>query len=388
MTRDRCTHKRIEAYAPANGRKRFLLCLLALGLAMSGRPASFALATDGRETMKILTFNLWHGLARESSTRLVSLEPPDHQERRMQDFLQRVRRDPVDLIFLQEANPAGAVARRLSLALEMDEIHKVCNAGLKLVVGLPPALKSGLAILARRDLGLERVGSLKLPDSGPCWCGDTVSFQVREHRYALVGRIEWDGRTIILVCTHLHHTRPLDDETRSRLTKAVYRGEISQRDFEKIVRGIDDRVARRARQARALVAFLEQQYPDMAVILAGDFNAEPGSPAIQEIVTSRGFLDTYAEKGKTRGYTWDPSRNPNARLGPRTGRKDPYADGTVAGILKARDMRSRRIDYVFLNDAFARDQVISSRLFAAEPMPGGLYCSDHFGVLTTIALWK
>ena len=56
----------------------------------------------------------------------------------------------------------------------------------------------------------------------------------------------------------------------------------------------------------------------------------------------------------------------------------------VHNLLEELDLREGRIDYIFLNGAFTRDHVLASELFATRPLTGGMFCSDHFGVLTTI----
>ena len=96
------------------------------------------------------------------------------------------------------------------------------------------------------------------------------------------------------------------------------------------------------------------------MILLGDFNSPPGSPPIQALGPL--FIDSLALLPL-------PPRG-QARKGKGFYPLDP------------RD--KHRIDYIFLNGAFTRDRILSSELFAERPLSGGLFCSDHFGVLTTL----
>ena len=333
--------------------------------------------------MKILTFNLWHGKGQKRFG-LEPLEPPGHKDARMDGFLGLAREARPDIIFLQEADPAPDTARRIAAELQMDEIHQVSNAGIKIVVGIPRSFRSGLIILARRELGLRKLGAIKIPGSGWGWCWDRVSLQVREHRYALFGRIERDATPMVLAVTHLHHTRALDDPARAWLGEAERTGTLSAEEHQKLLNHNRERVDRRAKQVRAIADYLEKHAPGLPAILGGDFNAEPDTGEIRDLVGARGFIDTYAETGVPPGNTWDPRINTNTSISSGTFLDVDSSCPEVQGLMQEQDMREGRIDYIFLNRAFTSDRILSSELFAASPLPDGLYCSDHFGVLTSI----
>jgi len=225
---------------------------------------------------------------------------------------------------------------------------------------------------------------LKLPGSGTGWCGDRFSFQLREHRYALFGRITWNGSPLLVVVTHLHHTRPLDPEAIETIRDARRRGVLSGPACDRLLIEYETGVNRRERQLDAITAHLHRLAPHGRMILCGDFNAEPGSPEIRTLVQEHGLIDTYAQAGMRPGHTWDPERNPNtaASCGAFLGRDITHAD--IRDLLSHQDMRPGRLDYIFLGPGFSPAQVASSERFATRPAPGGLFCSDHFGVLTTV----
>ena len=96
-------------------------------------------------------------------------------------------------------------------------------------------------------------------------------------------------------------------------------------------------------------------------ILAGDFNAEPGSDEIRGLSDRRSrWVDAWSAAGDGGpGSTW-ASRNPYARL---------------AGEL------DRRIDYIFVAPpgADGRGRVESCRVVCDDERDG-VWASDHFGV--------
>jgi len=122
----------------------------------------------------------------------------------------------------------------------------------------------------------------------------------------------------------------------------------------------------------------------MPVIVGGDFNAEPDSAEIRELVENYAFIDTYAERGELPGFTWDPEHNTNTALSSGSFLDTNTSIPEIRETLEGMDLREGRIDYIFLYGDFTRDRIVSSQLFATHPLSGGLFCSDHFGVLTTL----
>lgn len=99
----------------------------------------------------------------------------------------------------------------------------------------------------------------------------------------------------------------------------------------------------------------------LPVILAGDFNATPDSPAYADTIQA-GFQDAWTQTHPTDpGYTWGPTGE------------------------TTRDF-NQRIDYVFARGAF---HVQSALLVGTDPnfiTAAGRYPSDHLGVLATYTL--
>ena len=140
-------------------------------------------------------------------------------------------------------------------------------------------------------------------------------------------RFEWRGRAIDAYSTHLHHT--------------VEGGAI------------------RAKQIRHLLAYVDSTRGEGPVVLAGDFNAELGTPEMN-LVTAR-YVDAFrAVHPKT---TRAEAATYNQRFGP-----DP-------GI----------IDHVFAEQkAKVRLKPIASELIFRSVGPDSVWASDHYGLVAKL----
>ncbi|MFI6291568.1 poly(A) polymerase [Nonomuraea sp. NPDC050790] len=99
---------------------------------------------------------------------------------------------------------------------------------------------------------------------------------------------------------------------------------------------------------------------DADLVLMGDFNDGTDTPA-----TTLGLRDAWTEAhGPDDTPTFDPRANPLAALSSRTG-------------------RAARLDRVLLR---GRPRVLSATLHGDTPDPGGLYVSDHYGVMADLDL--
>lgn len=138
-------------------------------------------------------------------------------------------------------------------------------------------------------------------------------------------RIDFRGRPVEVYDTHLHHT------TGGGAIRAV--------------------------QVRDLLAFVDSTRGDGPVVLAGDFNAEPGSPELRPLAP--GFADAFAAA--------------NAG-GARPATMNPLLGG-----------EPRAIDHVYVAPGRdARLEPVLARLLFDAPGPGGAWASDHFGVLVRL----
>ncbi len=140
------------------------------------------------------------------------------------------------------------------------------------------------------------------------------------------------GARVVVAVTHLHHV-PADEAIRDR-------------------------------QAEALLAWLETAPDHDALVVAGDFNAEPAEPAYPRM-RAAGFTSAYAAaNGEEPAVTW-----PSGLIAP--GMDEDGDPGCL--------------DYIWVRGAVA---VESARLWADRPAVGDptLYPSDHVGVAAWLAV--
>jgi endonuclease/exonuclease/phosphatase family metal-dependent hydrolase len=141
--------------------------------------------------------------------------------------------------------------------------------------------------------------------------------------------IEIEGRLLDIYNTHLHHT-----------------GEGG---------------AIRAEQIADLMAFIQRTRQGSQTILMGDFNASPDWPELAPLHTA--YTDTFAL------FVEDPTSEIHATLNHHVGHS------------------KRRIDHLFLERTTSSwITPISSAIVLNEPGPGGVWPSDHFGIVTRFRL--
>lgn len=304
------------------------------------------------ETLRVLTYNLWHGFWRTAQKELLVLpSEPDVAGRRRADLQDaRLARLAPDIVMSQEAHPLPWRARAMARALDHDSIHQLVSCGLRFLhLGVPWSIRSGLAVTARDDLRLERVGGPKL--SGRLgFCSDWLGLQVEEARRALLGRISLsDGRSLLVVTTHLHSS----------------------------TEGGDAREDRRVLETSVLLDAISEARRDdpeiFGVILGGDLNTHAGSRSIERL-RAAGFVDA-AEQAGSEFVTYDPWNNRLAARMTEAGGGDPSRSAP------------RRIDYLFVS----RELEPFIRLvepYGVEPNASAVsdFDSDHFGVLLELAL--
>ena len=353
----------------------------------------------GLETFTILTYNVWHGL-NTGEFWVTRSETPEENDARLQFQVDQMSVARPDLILLQEVNPLPARADRYVQALadrglDYDVVHQVdaCGVRLRGDAALVPGLNNGVAILARKKLGLMKLLGLKLSgDLGNC---DSVSgVQLEELRYALIGDImipEIEQRFLI-VSTHLHSgieagtafLQDLDHLYRAGQLPRYpdFRWEIQRSQLRRI--GELDTLARELRK-------LQRQGPYAGFAIGGDFNFEPDFPEYREAMMLR-LEDTHsftASDGNL--YSADPVQNALIDQGhePKIPKSlkhviEEAPQATAEQIQRAYRLeasRPRRIDYLFMQ-GFLPGYCLRQELFGTETNVEGLPASDHYGVLT------
>ena len=183
------------------------------------------------------------------------------------------------------------------------------------------------AILARWPISESRSHSLAVGDQAA-------------HRTAVTARIDGPSGRRTVICTHLEHRFHLS--------------EVRQRQV--------------AMLCELAAPHLDPEgYP---LVMAGDFNAVPGSDEIRLLTGERPppaqglvWSDAWAQAGAGHGHTWDG--------------QNPYLSEAM--------WPNRRIDYIFVSAPrpAPRGNIASIRLVGTQAV-GGVVPSDHYGLVADL----
>jgi len=358
------------------------ICLLLTALLLA--PMAISAQDASGQTLEAITFNVWHGLRSGESNKRFPGEDEDRKERRLAWQIEELKRLDPDLLFFQEVNPNQPLAGWYAKQLGYDEIHKVTSCGLHLggIYKIPKNMNEGIAILAKPELGLRRVGKKRL--SGNATCSATWGFQTKESRYALFGEITVNGEKVLVTTAHLFSAPFVLPSFDEDLEQLVEQGVLEPAQQAEILAAREQKVQRATGEAKLLVQEIEKRRSrlgsDVPVILGGDFNAEPTTPGIAAIKAA-GFVE--AGTGPD-FHTWDPVTN-EVNYGIGTRRHDPlptFDKPEVQELLAHRSTTPRQIDHIFVSPDF---KVVAAEMVLNRDKDG-MYPSDHFGILAVLQL--
>jgi len=353
---------------------------------------------DLPDSFKVLTWNVWHGLATGEWWASLA-ESPEQDEARLHLQVRQIAEHDPDVVLLQEVNPLPARAEAYIRALKEQglnytEIHQVDNCGIRLSRkrALLSDLNNGLAILAKEGLQLNKIAGLKLSgDLGRCT--STSGGQLEELRYGLIGEITIPSTSVkyLVATTHLHSGFEAGEAFLGRM--AEFHAQEKFTRFPWLKWEIEKARLRRIGEINTLLRELyklNRPSTYAGMVVGGDFNCEEGFPECQDVRMLR-FADTYTlAASKDELFTADPIRN--RRINPDQSPEIPKSlfkeiSGEPPGIqqdilaaYRAETTRPRRIDYIFVTSFFP-DHCLHQELFGFTPNAEGLPASDHYGVL-------
>lgn len=341
--------------------------------------------------MRVLSFNLWHGLSPSSPLAFEALEPDTRRRLREDLQISTIKSLNPDFCLLQEVNPVPTRGPAVVAAIDMDGEFQGDLVGLKVLgVGLPFNLHSGLAITAAKKFGLKRVDAISLSRPNFNWVRMWASWQLKEERFALFCESMVPGiGKVLLVDTHLHHGMEVTPDFEAKIDEMVKTFELNS----SFVSELKERLRRGDERRRSEVAVLmsaikkiEKKYS--AVIVCGDLNANPDSELFH-IFKEMGFRDAWLEANPTDvGFSWDRTTNEaNHLLQARFPLSLVLEDLTFSakmkehllGLARVQENRPRRIDYVWFKSHGVNLKVTRAEL-VGKPNAEGLAPSDHFGV--------
>jgi endonuclease/exonuclease/phosphatase family metal-dependent hydrolase len=369
-----------------------LLLFFALGSSASSvRPAVPPLDASPQRSLRVLTINVWSGLDYRGTLRFGALETAARREARYRSLLVQIRALAPDVIFLQEANPAAGFSARLAGDIGYASTHQVCIGGIKIgPLGIPTNCKEGNAILARRELRLQKMADWKLSGSFGLF-GDLLTVHFDEAVFAELARISIDDQPVSLVNVHLVAAPSDDPALVAAWTDLQARGEVSESSYRKALDAWRRDLARQDREMKRLAREISKLPATIPLIVGGDFNTPPDGLGLREFMRVTGLHDTWEDLpngpffGGPPSFSWDATRNPNARVsgsvfGPTGERRTAYER-----LCALADSFPRRIDYVLLGSQFRSEDSGQGRI-VLDGEPDGVFASDHFGVGADILL--
>jgi hypothetical protein len=348
--------------------------LVAIMLILAALPAT-------ADELTVVTVNVWSGLDYEGTLKMGEYESPGVREERYQALLTGLKALDPDVVSVNEANLLPRYARRLARDLDMDFVYSVGMGGLRIgPVGVPTNFREGDAILAKKPLGLSRIGKKRL--SGRGIITNFITLHASESNQVIGATIMVNGTMVYLFNTHTHASPPLDPVLFFRLGELSREGKLTEEEISRAKASIVDGQKWRADEIVGLLSFIAQKAPQGApIILMGDFNAEAGTPEMRPIF-EHGFIDTFGIKNPDDpGYTWNPAANLNSVYYSQTrGEQTPEK---IAGSLD--DLVSKRIDFILAGGTITALDVVRSRVVLDEPI-NGRHPSDHFGLMSVIRI--
>ncbi len=329
--------------------------------------------------LTMMTFNAWSGLTYRGALRMEYFESAADRRARFLALAAEIRRASPDILGLSEANPLPSYARELSALTGMDAVHRMGVSGIRLgPVGIPANLREGDMMLARRELGLRRIGRAWLGGAG--WVRNGWSFHTGDVTQALLCSVTVAGGEFFIAQVHLRHAPPMTDATFAALDSLARRYAYSPRQHRAALETLRADTRRKEEEVLRLRNFLARAVPEGALlILMGDFNAEPSWPCMAPLFDA-GYRVIAPAAGTN---TWDGGRNEIIRR--------YYSEEAAARhaslyrhLLAVFDTESRMIDFILAAPTLTPERAVSSGPCLTGD--GGVALSDHYGVTATIAV--
>ncbi len=335
------------------------------------------------EKLKIITINVWSGLDYYGTFKMGEYEPFERREQRFKILISEIRKISPDIIFLQEANPVDKFAEKLADSLSFNEIHQVCNAGIKFgSFGIPSNLKEGMAILANTRLKLGYYDTWKL--GGPFGLfGDPITIHFSESNFALVAKIKIEGSTVYLINTHLKASVPPDSLVRIKYENYCRQYSIKKEEHSKAIEEWNEDIQKKKNEFEELTEKIKDLPAEYPFIIGGDFNTASNNERIKTFIKGNKLTDTFIKNNSSNIYTWYPGKNKNIAFSTELNDAEGNKLKGYDVINSFYDSMPRRIDYLLLDHHFNQSDVENYKIIF-DSTSNGIHTSDHFGVMSQI----
>lgn len=335
------------------------------------------------DRIRCMSINVWSGLDYIGTFKMGEYENPDIREKRYQAFLKEIAKLQPDIIAINEANFLPDYVKRLAKDINYDYIYHVGVAGLKIGrFGIPVNLKEGDALLARKELHLQKAGHMQL--SGGGIITNFFSFHTQDATQVLIGKVIVNAKPVFVAVTHWHAS-PFDTpKSRELLKELMKKYGYTDEEYKEALKKLEEDNRWRMDEARLMAEYCKAIVPENSpLIVMGDFNATPDSPEMQYFL-NQGFYDTYLSSKNRDSYTWNPLKNTNIQKYYAIDTNKKF-DSLYSHLNKIHELEPKRIDYIIVNKAIAPDTIIDSRV-CCDTLYDGIHLSDHFGVYAEIRI--
>lgn len=337
--------------------------------------------------IRLLDLNVWHGLYARTVWKVEKLETAEEKEARTVATIEAIRALEPDVVFIQESFPQPAQADRLAGALDMDAVHVVSNAGVRVLgTGWPLGVETGegSSILARRDLRIRPIGEKSL--SSFAWNGAVASFQLIPRHAALAATIRIGTKTLALVTAHVRYQFAARDELDRAWKMLLDAGAVEGEIPAGLLRATLGDMETRDREIEVLADWIARIQRDAdAVLFGGDLNLDDGAPQLARLGGGElGLVSALGVSGETK-LTWDPARNPQIARSSGYAHADGQKKDLASLLSAAHDRMPQRPDHILVGRALGADAIHEARVAVDAPV-NGVTPSDHFGVFAVVGI--
>ncbi len=330
--------------------------------------------------LRVVDLNTWIGCVPRGFFGVTSLEPPGQKGRRFDALVAEVKAREVDVLLLQECLPMPSFAVQLARRLGYDVLWRVANGGLRMGGwGLPTGIGrgEGLAILARPELRLTPIGERKLSGAGfvTNWC----SFQLGPVRLAIAARVQWGGRSVIVVSSHIRYGFPSREAFfagwAALHARGVARHPTPPAWLARLTKGNDEARDKELRRLARWLLKLRQGDHGAPIILGADFNLDPEAPQVGDFVASTGYLNALPDHWPGI-LTWDPLNNVHAAAASEVRWPDGRPKSAILQLMAYLDGIPQCPDHLLVSPGI--EVAVTGRAFDAPV--ADILASDHYGI--------
>lgn len=337
--------------------------------------------------MKILTWNVWHGLAERGVTAFREFESKERRDFRFQKLIDAVQAADADFVFLQEVNPLQLRCREFLNQLPEYRVlaSQIDQSGVRVFgVGLPENLNTGLLTLGKSNsiVNQSQAQSRQLSGRGQLM-NRVLSLQLKESRWATFVQLESANYgPLVLANTHLHHGFEGFSKLQEIANRYLAEGRISRADYSSMQIEFAKSQTRRIAEWDQIQSTLKTHFAGLPVIFAGDLNCTPDTLLNDRILNS-GFtdLELIAKSRTGPSETWYPELNRDNHDLQKTFVYPlaNFGNPEVTSVYRMFDQAPRRIDYVFASKQLAESYEWSRTTLGTNS--NEIQPSDHFGLL-------